>query len=104
MVSSFRGVHVERDAASGEGIAPDPFGPRDLHTTVRALVAVTNTHAVMSDRTAAELYGWQLPTPDHLCTHITVAPDSVVERPGVRCRRRLLTQSDVREWRGVPIA
>ena len=99
-VSPLRGVHVERAAASGEGNAPDPC---DLHITVRALVAVTNSHVVVSDRTAAELYEWWLPAPDHPCTHITVAPDAVVERPGVRCHRRILTQSDVRELRGVPI-
>lgn len=93
---------MERDAASDGGTAPNPSVAHDLHTTARALVAVTNSEVVVSDRTAAELYGWWLPTPDRVCTHITVAPESVVGRPGVRCHRRILKPSDVRVWRGVP--
>jgi hypothetical protein len=93
----FRGVHLERSTSL------DPEASLDLHTTCRALVAVASGRPVISDRTAAELYGWWLPTPEQACMHVTVRPESVLDRPGVRCHRRILTADDISEWRGIPI-
>ncbi|HTC69735.1 MAG TPA: hypothetical protein VK662_09220, partial [Acidothermaceae bacterium] len=92
-VAPFRGVHLDRVAT------PDP----DVHSISQALIAVTSGSACISDRTAAEVYEWWLPTVEGTCTEITVAPESVVNRPGVRCHRRVLSAHDVSEWKGLPI-
>jgi len=88
-VTPFHGVRVDRDA------------PRDLHGACSALTAVTRAPLVVSDRSAAALYGWWLPRRAVEVIEISVAPDSLVERPGVRCHRWALDPTDVRELDGV---
>lgn len=93
----FRGVRLDR------GAALDQQASLDLPTTARALAAVTNSSAVISDSTAAQMYGWWLPTLAQVRTHITAPPGCVVDRVGVRAHRRVLKADDVSEWQGIPI-
>jgi hypothetical protein len=87
----FHGVRIGSDAAV------------DLRMVCSALTAVTRVPAVVSDRSAAALYGWWLPPGIADVTDISVAPEHVVERAGVRCHRRLLGPTDVRESGGISL-
>ena len=87
----FHGVRIDRAAA------------RDLSTVCRALVAVARVPVVISDRSAAALYGWWLPPRIHDGIDISVAPEHLIERPGVRCHRRVLEPTDIRERDGIAL-
>ena len=90
-VTPFHGVRIDRSAAG------------DLHAVCLALVAVARVPVVISDRTTAELYEWWLPRQPVQIIDVTVAPEHVIERPGVRCHRRVLDPCDVRELGGITV-
>lgn len=80
----FRGVHE----ASCE--------PQDLATQCRALARLLPAEAAFSGITAARLRGWWLPNgAEQLPFHVTVPPDYIVRRQGVRATRRPLGVADV---------
>jgi hypothetical protein len=87
----FHGVRVDRAAAV------------DLRTACRALTAVTRVPIVISDRSAAELSDWWLPRQVDALIDVSVAPGDLVERPGVRCHRRVLDPKDLRELDGIAL-
>jgi hypothetical protein len=73
----------------------------DLRMTCSALTAVARVPVVVSDCSAAASYEWWLPPQIADMTDITVAPEHVIERPGVRCHRRVLEPADIRERDGI---
>lgn len=75
----------------------------DLRTACRALTAVARVPVVVSDRSAAALYGWWLPRVADTAIDISVAPDHLIERAGVRCHRRGLDPTDVRDLDGIAL-
>lgn len=87
----FHGVRIDRSAAG------------DLHAVCRALAAVARVPVVISDRTTAALYEWWLPPQAVQIVDVTVAPEHLIERPGVRCHRRVLDPSDVRVLGGIAV-
>lgn len=90
-VAPFHGVRIEQ-AATG-----------DLQTICRALAAVAHVPIVISDRSAAALYGWWLARSALDVIEISVAPEHLIERPGVRCHRRVLDATDIREVDGLAL-
>ena len=69
-----------------------------------ALLEVVRTPAVISGASAALLYGWwSTPALRSAATEITVPPDVVVCRAGVRARRSELPASAVRYRGGIPL-
>jgi hypothetical protein len=87
----FHGVRIDRTAAS------------DLQMVYRALTAVARSPLVISDHSAAAMYGWWLPARVDPVIHISVAPGDLIERVGVRCHRRVLDPKDVRELDGIAL-
>jgi hypothetical protein len=68
------------------------------------LQTVVQPQAAISGSTAARLYGWWLPPGlDRQTTDITVPPGTVVNRGGVRARRRNLAHAELRRIDGVLI-
>ena len=90
--SPFRGVHEERSAA-------DTFLSR-----CHALARVLPRDAVFSGVMTARLPDWWLPRgAEAFPFHVTVPPDSGVERRGVRHTRRALSDFEVVEYRGLRV-
>lgn len=86
----FRGVH---DASSA---------PSDLLSQCRALARVLPDEAAFSGITMARLCNWWLPQDAGLLPfHVTVPPDCIVRRQGVRATRRQLEVDDVFEFEGL---
>jgi hypothetical protein len=88
----FSGVRIPRDADPG-------FLQR-----CASLATVLPSNAVFSGLTAARLLGWWLPhDADSNCLEVTVRPEQVVSRVGVRCTRSPVDPRDVIEHQGLPI-
>ncbi len=49
------------------------------------------------------MYEWWLPLRVDALTDVTVAPEHLIERPGVRCHRRVLAPADIRVRDGIPV-
>ena len=92
-VTPFHGVRIDRAAVV------------DLQTACRALRAVARVPVVISDRSAGALYDWWLPRLVIALLEISVEPGDLIERPGVRCHRRLRSEGPPRSrWAGADIA
>jgi hypothetical protein len=90
--SPFRGVHQPASQAP------------TLEASCRALALLLPPAAVFSGITAARLAGWWMPQgAESLPLHVTVPPDRLVVRAGVRATRRSLPASDVTEYRGLRV-
>jgi hypothetical protein len=90
-IAPFNGVRIDRKTAG------------DVRTVYRALKAVARVPIIISDRSAAAFYEWWLPQVTDALIEISVAPGHIVERPGVRCHRRVLDPMDVCEVDGITL-
>jgi hypothetical protein len=90
-VAPFNGVRIDREAAG------------DVRTVYRALTAVARVPVIISDQSAAGFYEWWLPRVTVALIEISVGPGHFVERPGVRCHRRVLDPMDVCQVDGITL-
>lgn len=91
LATPFSGIRIDRKSAG------------DVRTVYRAPAAVARVRVVISDRSAAAFYEWWMPRLRVAVIEISVAPGAVIERPGVRCHRRILAPGDVREFDGIAV-
>ena len=94
-------LRSKRWATPFHGVRIDRAAVVDLPTACRALTAVASVPVVISDRSAAALYDWWLPRRVAAVIEISVAPGDLIERPGVRCHRRVIDRKDLRELDGL---
>jgi hypothetical protein len=85
------------------GVRVSSSVPIDLRTACSALAAVARVPVVVSDRPAAAYYRWWLPPAIADVIDISVAPEHVIKRPGVRCHRRVLEPTDIRVRDGIAL-
>ena len=91
-------------------LSRDTYVPRtlldDVVTRVTAVLLTAPVGAFASHRTAAELWGLEIPLqPRDLRVHLTVGPGSAVRARADRCLHRTArVPGDVTETRGLPLA
>lgn len=83
------------------GVRIDRAADVDLRTSCRALTAVARVRVVISDQSAAAVYDWWLPRRVNAPLEMSVEPGNSIERPGVRCHRRVIDAKDLREVDGL---
>jgi hypothetical protein len=100
---TFGQLRSKRWATPFHGVRIDRAVVVDLQTACRALSAAARVPVVISDLSAGAVYDWWMPRQARALLEISVGPGDLIKRPGVRCHRRVIDPTDLRQIGGLVV-